>query len=77
MNALRHKAIRLRDALNVLIKATNDGGPGVWMSAGKALEKHWQVLGKAHFQDARRKARLGAQAQCPAAADPLLRRPNQ
>ncbi|MFT3960912.1 hypothetical protein [Propionivibrio sp.] len=45
MNALRHKAIRLRDALNVQIKTTNDGGPSVWMGAGKALEKHWQVLG--------------------------------
>ena len=45
MNALRHKAIRLRDALNVLIKATQDGGPSEWMGAGKALEKHWRVLG--------------------------------
>lgn len=44
-SALKAKAERLRVALDILIRAIDNGGPTEWKGAGEALQRHWEKVG--------------------------------
>lgn len=43
--SLKDKAERLRNALDVLIGAIDNGGPTEWKGSGNALQRHWAKVG--------------------------------